>query len=144
MPVIKDNNNPDDVFGYQLYLISYIASNKNLLKRADATSLKNIKPHELYEWDEVGTLVSGKEGIVEPIVQSINKFFANYPKQIERLFDIAGRSCELRQLLHGKVPELIEVDDSEIDDLYSARDSVSERLERVRHLVVLGIVVFGS
>ena len=48
-----------------------------------------MKPHECYEWDGIGYMVSGHEGIIEPIVQSIQKCFMQIPDEIEILYNRA-------------------------------------------------------
>jgi hypothetical protein len=61
------------VYAFHLYLLNEVGSNKNFLRRADVRSLHNMKLHESYEWEGIGYMVSGHEGIIEPIVQSIQK-----------------------------------------------------------------------
>jgi hypothetical protein len=46
-----------------------------------------MKPLESFDWDGVGHLISGNEGIIEPIVQSILKCFFSIPEEIERLYE---------------------------------------------------------
>lgn len=76
-------------YAFHLYLLNELGSNRNLLRRADVRSLHNMKPLEAYDWEEIGYIVSGHEGIIEPIVQSIQKCFLEIPKEIETLYNRA-------------------------------------------------------
>jgi hypothetical protein len=65
--------------------------------------------HEGYDWGH-GFIVSGKEGVIEPIVQSIQKCFLQIPDEIEKLYHYAFETNNfnllyrmymgLRELIH--------------------------------------------
>jgi hypothetical protein len=82
-------NKEYSVFAFHLYLLNEVGSNKHFLRRADVRSLNNMKHHEGFDWDGVGYIVSGHEGIIEPIVQSIQKCFMQIPDEIEILYNRA-------------------------------------------------------
>ncbi|MEN0011346.1 MULTISPECIES: hypothetical protein [Flavobacterium] len=76
-------------YAFHSYLLNTVGSNKNFIRRADARSLKNMKSIESFEWEGIGHIISGNEGIIEPIVQSIQKCFLEIPEEIEKLYDKA-------------------------------------------------------
>jgi hypothetical protein len=82
-------NEEYSVYAFHLYLLNEVGSNKIFLRRADVRSLSNMKHHEGFDWDGVGYIVSGHEGIIEPIVQSIQKCFFIIPDEIEKLYERA-------------------------------------------------------
>lgn len=82
-------NKEYSVYAFHLYLLNEVGSNKHFLRRADVRSLKNMKQYEGFDWDGVGNIVSGHEGIIEPIVQSIQKCFMKIPDEIEILYNRA-------------------------------------------------------
>ena len=88
-PLSLVNNDEYSQFAFHLHLIYTVGSNEKFLRRADVRSLQNMKPIEGYEWDGVGYIISGHEGIIEPIVQSIQKCFIHIPKEIEILYNKA-------------------------------------------------------
>jgi hypothetical protein len=81
------NNEEHSMYAFHLYLLETIASNENFIRRADVSSIQNMKSYESYDWEGIGHIVSGHEGIIEPIVQSIQKCFFSIPKEIERLYE---------------------------------------------------------
>lgn len=81
------DNEEYPTYAFHLYLLETVASNENFIRRADVSSIQNMKSHESYDWERVGHIVSGHEGIIEPIVQSIQKCFFSIPKEIERLYE---------------------------------------------------------
>lgn len=83
------NNEEYSTYAFHLVLLTKLGSNENFIRRADARSLKNMKSFESIELDGIGTFVSGHEGIIEPIVQSILKCFRQIPDEIETLCDNA-------------------------------------------------------
>jgi hypothetical protein len=76
-------------YAFHLYLIYTVGSSPHFIRRADARSLQHMKPFQHFDWDGVGVLVSGRDGIVEPIVQSIQKCFMKMPDEVEVLWDRA-------------------------------------------------------
>lgn len=86
-PLRLVDNEEYSVYAFHLYLMYEIGSSKEFLRRADVRSLQNMKPFESFEWEGVGLLISGHEGIIEPIVQSIQKCFLSIPEEIKRLYE---------------------------------------------------------
>ena len=66
-----------------------------------------MKYYELYNWDGIGQIVNGKEGIIEPIVQSIQKCFMTFPDQMITLYSFGFQQKNFNLLyrfylaLHG-------------------------------------------
>jgi hypothetical protein len=81
------DNEEYSVYAFHLYLMYEVGSSKEFLRRADVRSLQNMKPFESFEWEGIGLLISGHEGIIEPIVQSIQKCFLSIPEEIKRLYE---------------------------------------------------------
>lgn len=88
-PLRLIDSNEDSEYAFHLHLLNEVGSNKHFLHRADIRSLHNMKPIEGYDWEGVGYMVSGHEGIIEPIVQSIQKCFIQIPDEIETLYEVA-------------------------------------------------------
>lgn len=86
-PLSLVDNEEYSVYAFHLYLMYEVGSSKEFLRRADVRSLQNMKPFESYDWKGVGHLISGHEGIIEPIVQSIQKCFLSIPEEVERLYE---------------------------------------------------------
>ncbi len=76
-------------FDFHLTLILNIANNPSSITRVSNFTFKNIPQIEVFEFDNVGTFLSGHNGIIEPIIQSIQKCFYVIPDQIERLYEYA-------------------------------------------------------
>ncbi|HSH64856.1 MAG TPA: hypothetical protein VLB84_03450 [Bacteroidia bacterium] len=75
------------LYAFHLYLLHEIGSSKEFIRRADVRSLQNMKPLERFELGDHGYFISGHEGIIEPIVQSIQKCFVSLPDEIEKLYE---------------------------------------------------------
>ncbi len=86
-PLRLENTQEYSEYAFHLYLLETIGSNKNFIPRTDLTFFEN--PFKSYEWEEIGVIVCGEEGIIEPIVQSIQKCFLDIPIEIERLYEKA-------------------------------------------------------
>ena len=52
-------------------------------------TFSNMPPIEAHEIDNTGTIICDRNGIIEPLVQSIQKCFYIIPEQIERLYEYA-------------------------------------------------------
>ncbi len=83
------DNEEYSTYAFHSHLLYEVGSSKEFLRRADVRSLKNMKPLESFDWDGVGFMVSGHEGIIEPFVQSIQKCFLIIPDEIEYLSEKA-------------------------------------------------------
>lgn len=83
------DNKEYSTYAFHLHLLYEVGSSKELLRRADVRSLNNMKSLESFDWDGVGFIISGHEGIVEPFVQSIQKCFFQIPDEIKYLYEKA-------------------------------------------------------
>lgn len=81
------DNDEYSIYAFHLYLMYEVGSSKEFLRRADVRSFQNMKPLEHFEWENIGYFISGHEGIIEPIVQSIQKCFVSIPEEIEKLYE---------------------------------------------------------
>lgn len=81
------DNEEYSIYAFHLYLMREVGSSKEFLRRADVRSLQNMKPLESFDLEGVGHLISGHEGVIEPIVQSIQKCFLSIPEEIKRLYE---------------------------------------------------------
>lgn len=86
-PLALIDNEEYSLYAFHLSLMYQVGSSKEFLRRADARALQNMKPLKSFEWDGVGFLISGKEGIIEPIVQSIQSCFLSIPGEIKNLYE---------------------------------------------------------
>jgi hypothetical protein len=78
-----------EMYDFHLGLILDIAECPYLLARISNFTFGNLPPIKSYEFKDVGTIICGEAGIIEPIVQSIQKCFYTIPDQIERLYNYA-------------------------------------------------------
>jgi len=69
-------------YGFHIDLLYQVGSFHGFLRRADPLSTKNVRALLTFNPEGVGHLVSSVEGIVEPIVQSIQKCFIRIPEEI--------------------------------------------------------------
>jgi len=83
----QDAVNDMSSYNFHLKFILQIASDPHLLLRADVRSFQNMKFYENYDWNGVGQIVNGKEGIIEAIVQSIQKCFSMIPNEMTLLYE---------------------------------------------------------
>lgn len=70
-------------------LLEKIGSVKHFLCRVDPSSLRNMRHYDYHVWEGVGEFTCITEGVIEPIVRSIQKCFLALPILIEELFDKA-------------------------------------------------------
>lgn len=97
-PLSTENANKGEEFDFHLQIIFEVASSPVFLGRITNFTFDNLPSIETYEFKDIGTVVSGKNGIIEPIVQSIQKCFYNIPEQIERLYNFAIENNEFALL----------------------------------------------
>lgn len=81
----KSRNKPNYTFHREM--LEILGSSPHFIRKPDARSFSNWKPMQSWDIEDVGTIVSGREGIIEPIVQSINECFIKIPKQIKLLYN---------------------------------------------------------
>lgn len=86
---LRSIDNEDSPFEFQLHLMNEVGSSKELLRRADVRSLQNMKPLESFNLQGIGYIISPREGIIEPIVQSIQQCFLDIPEEIVKLYEKA-------------------------------------------------------
>jgi hypothetical protein len=88
-PMRTEGSEKDEEYDFHLGLLLDIAECPYLIVRISNFSFNNLPPIKSYEFKNVGTVVCGEAGIIEPIVQSIQKCFYVIPEQIERLYNYA-------------------------------------------------------
>lgn len=88
-PLRLENAENGKEFDFHLKLLLELAMNQTSMVRISNFSFDNILPIETFKFKEKGTVISGNNGIIEPIVQSIQKCFYSIPEQIERLYEYA-------------------------------------------------------
>lgn len=115
---LLDNGNYDE-FAFHLTLLYTLGSDKHFLRRADTQSLHNMKPHSGYDFAGIGYAVSGTEGIIEPIVQSIQKCFGEIPDHIIHLYERAFEENNFLLLwrIYLALREMIGITDDYLSEL---------------------------
>jgi len=88
-PLRLENYDKDKEFDFHLQLILDLATSPVSMVRISNFSINNIPPIESFEFKKTGTVISGRNGIIEPLVQSIQKCFYIIPEQIEKLYEFA-------------------------------------------------------
>ncbi|MBN8856154.1 MAG: type I restriction enzyme HsdR N-terminal domain-containing protein [Sphingobacteriales bacterium] len=87
LPMGLANHGDNHALSFHLHLLNKIASSKFLLVRPYMQTFRKIQPVLTFQPKKVGTITSGKEGIVEPIVQSIQECVFKIPDVVERLYE---------------------------------------------------------
>lgn len=85
--IIDEKKRIKPSYKFHRLLLETLCSCPHFIRRVDVRSFDNWKPISTWECDGVGTIVNGREGIVEPIVQSIQKCFFEIPKEIKLLYN---------------------------------------------------------
>ncbi len=103
-------------YNFHLTFIHKIASSPIFIHRADRRSLLNMKSYESYEWEGIGQIISGKEGIIEPIVQAIRKCFLLIPNEMKLLyqFGLKEKNFNLLYRIYLALHGLINIGDTDI------------------------------
>ncbi|MGI9650919.1 hypothetical protein [Chryseobacterium sp. RLHN22] len=106
-------------YNFHLILLYKIASNPNFVRRADSRSLRNMRPFESYEWERIGQIISTREGIIEPIVVSLQKCFRVIPDEMKLLCDygFGEKNFNLLYRLYLAIHGLVNFGDPYIADL---------------------------
>ena len=86
--LIKDNSDDHPLTGF-LHMLYHLGSSDELLLRADPRSFTNMRSIQYHTFKGVGKIISSSEGIIEPIVQSIQKCFMSLPAQMSVLINDA-------------------------------------------------------
>lgn len=73
-------------YAFHLTMLRDLGSFPHTIRRVDSERFENMKPISTHELEGIGSLVHGEEGIVEPLVQAIQKIFHELPQEIEKLF----------------------------------------------------------
>lgn len=105
-------------YNFHLSLIDNVASNENILRLPTVRPFKYSLPIEQYSWKGIGDFVSGREGIVEPIVQSIYKCFFQIPLEIKRIYDRAFEidNFPLLWRIHLAIREIADYQDESLSN----------------------------
>lgn len=88
-PMMISTNEEESILAFHCALLEKIGSVEHFLSRVDNTSLKNMRHYNYHIWEGVGEFTCESEGIIEPVVQSIQKCFFKIPDLIEELFNKA-------------------------------------------------------
>lgn len=88
-PMITEGSEKYQGYDFHLGLLLDLTECPYLMVRISNFSFNNLPPIKSYEFKDVGTVVCGEAGIIEPIVQSIQKCFYVIPEEIERLYNYA-------------------------------------------------------
>lgn len=83
--LLCENDNEPSVVPY-LKLVTEIGSTPITLLRTYALPFKKLQSVSIYEFKKYGEIICGNEGIVEPIVQSLNTVFHHNPNLVEALY----------------------------------------------------------
>lgn len=86
-PLKMIGNKKYSEYAFHLHLLHELASNPNTIRRADARSMENMKPLHVHDLKGVGTIISNTDGIIEPVVEAIQRCFHDIPEEIERLYE---------------------------------------------------------
>jgi hypothetical protein len=115
-PVGLVDNEEYDILAFHLSMMYTVGSNALILRRADARSLTNMKPLEQFDLNGIGQLVSGREGVVEPFVQSLQQCFLDIPNYIEKLWERAFEETNFPLLwrIYIGLRDMFTITDSEI------------------------------
>lgn len=68
-------NEEESILAFHCALLEKIGSVEHFLSRVDNTSLKNMRHYNYHIWEGVGEFTCESEGIIEPVVQSIQNVF---------------------------------------------------------------------
>lgn len=101
---------------YNLYLIRVIGANEHFISRVNISDFHHMKPVSFLEIKDLGEFVDINCGIVEPIVQSIQKCFYQIPQEIELLYNHAFNEKQFPLLwrINLALKELIRSTDDKI------------------------------
>jgi hypothetical protein len=105
-----------DPLAFHLMLLYTVGSSPEFLLRPEVRSLQNMRPIEHFEFTGIGKIISGKQGIIEPIVQSLQKCFMQIPLHMDELCDRAFREDNFPLLwrIYLASRELISITDDNI------------------------------
>jgi len=88
-PFVIENSDEKNEYYFHLKLILELAKSPISMVRISNFTFSNIPPIEIHEIDGIGTIICDRNGIIEPLVQSIQKCFYIIPEQIEELYEYA-------------------------------------------------------
>lgn len=113
---LKIQNNGYSEYAFHLQLLYELGSSPHTIRRADARSLKNMKPIHTHAFEGIGETVDGTEGIIEPIVQAIQKCFFEIPDEIEKLYKraIEDNNMMLVWRIYLAIRALVNIDNEDL------------------------------
>jgi hypothetical protein len=88
-PLRLENSDGNNEYDFHLKLILELAKSPIAMVRISNFTFSNMPPIETHEIDSIGTIICDRNGIIEPLVQSIQKCFYFIPEQIEKLYEYA-------------------------------------------------------
>lgn len=86
---VTTESEDDQGIEFNSYLIQEIGSWNGFIPRYDHTSFTNILGFHVHSIEDVGDIICETSGIIEPIVQSIQKYFLKMPHALENLIERA-------------------------------------------------------
>lgn len=135
-PLRIENSENGNEYSFHLQLLLDLAISPISMVRITNFSFDNLPPIKNFEFKKIGTVISGRSGIIEPLVQSIQKCFYEIPDEIEKLYcyafdnkifpviwriylairnevesgddDIASKAKEFMERFYNEFPELLE------------------------------------
>lgn len=87
LSIIDDRNKNTFNYKFHRQLLETLGSCPHFIRRIDARPFSNWKPMMSWDYEGVGTIVSGQEGIIEPIVQAINECFIKIPNDVKLMYN---------------------------------------------------------
>lgn len=119
--------NPD--FAPYIEVVETVGSSKHVLRRPSSNDFQNIQQLAQFEIKEHGSIVSGEEGIVEPIVQSIQHSFKRMPHVIKSIVNeaIEEKNINLVQRIYLATRSLKRIDSNEISTIAVEIDKMCEK-----------------
>lgn len=88
-PLAMENPENYNKYAFHLTMLRTLGSYKHYLLRPDTTKLEDMKSIISHDLPDGGTVVCEVQGIIEPIVQSLQKCFFEIPEEFEILCDEA-------------------------------------------------------
>lgn len=87
--ILVPKGNDNDEFGFMKWLVRNVASAPIFLSKPDPFAYDYNYPHTSYDFIHLGTVVSTRDGIFEPIVHALTKIFQRFPAIVLDAFEHA-------------------------------------------------------
>ena len=90
-PLKLENPGPYNQFAFHNTMLKILGSFQHYIFRPDSANLENMRSVTSHDLPDGGTVVCEKEGIIEPIVQSLQKCFFEIPDEFNVLCEDAKK-----------------------------------------------------